>query len=285
MTKKRTIKAKKSKSKFYVTTAIDYVNAAPHVGHAYQKIIADILARWHRLKGEDVFFLTGTDEHGQKIAKSAAEANKKPQKFVDDVSLKFKEAWKVLNLDYDKFIRTTDKDHEKKVQNFIKVMYKKGDIYKGKYSGLYCVDCEAYYTEKDLINGKCPFHPNRELINFNEDAYFFKLSKYEDKLLELYKKNPNYILPKFRRQEIINRVKEGLKDLNITRTNFTWGIPFPLDKKYIVYVWYEALLNYITGIDWPNQKFKKYWPADVEILGIDNGWFHWQKRFKSIKGS
>ena len=263
--------------KFYVTTAIDYVNAEPHIGHAYQKVLADVLARWHKVIGDDVFYLTGTDEHGQKIAKSAEEKNESPKEFVDSLALKFKEAWEELDIKFDRFIRTTDKDHEKKVQDFIRLIDKKGDIYKGEYKGLYCEGCEAYITEKDLINGKCPFHPNREIKEIMEETYFFRLSKYRDKLLEFYKKNKDYILPAFRRQEIINRVKEGLKDLNITRLkkNMSWGIQFPLDKDYVVYVWYEALLNYITGIGWPDDvKFKKFWPADVEILGTDNAWFH-----------
>ncbi|MBU0958090.1 MAG: methionine--tRNA ligase [Nanoarchaeota archaeon] len=265
-----------TKKKFYVTTAIDYVNAEPHIGHAYQKIIADVLARWHKLKGEDVFFLTGTDEHGQKIANAAKENGKSPKEFVDKTAVKFEKAWKTLNLDFDRFIRTTDKDHEKKVKDFIKLLEKKGDIYKGEYSGLYCEGCEAYYTEKDLIDGKCKFHPNREIMEMKEESYFFKLSRYEKKLLGLYKKNKKYILPKFREPEIVNRVKEGLKDLSITRSkkNLQWGIDFPLDNDHVLYVWSEALLNYITGIDWPSAKFKKYWPADVEVLGIDNGWFH-----------
>ena len=263
-----------AKKKFYVTTAIDYTSGEPHIGHGYQKIIADVLARWHSLHGEDAFFLTGTDEHGQKIAKYAKEAGLSEQEFVDKLAKKFKEAWDSLDVKYNRFIRTTDEDHVKKVQEFIKLMNKKGDIYKGIYEGLYCVDCEAYVTEKDLVNGKCPFHPAKEPQKLKEEAYFFKLSKYEKKLLELYERNKKYILPEFRRQEIINRVKEGLKDLNITRAGFSWGIPFPLDKKHVVYVWYEALLNYITGIDWPNEKFKKFWPADVHLLGIDNGWFH-----------
>src|SRR3990167_5994876 len=167
------------KKTFYVTTAIDYVNAKPHIGHAYQKIIADILARWHRLKVEDVFFITGTDEHGQKIAKNAEEAGKTPNEFVDEMSKEFRKAWDSLNLSYDGFIRTTEKEHKKKVAEFIEIVNKKGDIYKGIYSGLYCVDCEAYYTEKDLINGKCPFHPNKSVIEFSEEAYFFRLSKYK----------------------------------------------------------------------------------------------------------
>jgi methionyl-tRNA synthetase len=264
----------KNRKTFYVTTAIDYVNAEPHIGHAYQKIVADALARYHKLKGDEVFFLTGTDEHGQKILKTAQESKMDPKEFVDKMSKKFEEAWKTLNINPDRFIRTTDKDHQEKVQEFIKLMDKKGDIYKGSYSGLYCLGCEAYVTEKDLVNGKCLFHPNAQIKELKEDAYFFRLSKYEKNLLELYEKNPEYILPEFRRKEIINRVKEGLNDLNMTRTKFDWGIPFPLEKGFVVYVWYEALLNYITGLDWPNEKFKKFWPADVELLGIDNGWFH-----------
>ena len=263
--------------KFYITTAIDYVSGEPHIGHAYQKIIADALARWHKLKGKKVFFLTGTDEHGQKIARSAEKNRKTPKEFVDFLAPKFKHSWRLLNVDFDKFIRTTDEDHKKKVQEFIKLMNKKGDIYKGKYSGLYCEECEAYVTERELVNGKCPFHPNKEIKELKEKTYFFRLSKYEKKLLELYDKNKKYILPVSRRKEIVNRVKEGLKDLNITRLkeNMSWGIPFPLDDKHVVYVWYEALLNYLTGIGWPdNKKFKEFWPADVEILGIDNGWFH-----------
>lgn len=263
--------------KFYVTTAIDYVNSEPHIGHAYQKIIADVLARWHKQKGEDVFFLTGTDEHGQKIARSAEERGLSPKKFVDELSPRFDQAWKSLNIEFNRFIRTTDEDHRAAVKKFVELIDKKGDIYKGKYKGLYCEGCEAYVTEKDLVNGRCPFHPNRPVKELEEETYFFKLSKYEKKLLDFYEKNKNYILPLFRRQEIINRVKEGLKDLNITRLrqNMSWGIPFPLDDDYVIYVWYEALLNYITGIGWPKDaKFKKFWPADVELLGIDNGWFH-----------
>lgn len=262
------------KNKFYVTTAIDYLNAEPHIGHAYQKIIADVLARWHKIKGEEVFFLTGTDEYGQKIEDTAKEVNISPQRFVDDLSIKFREAWDLLNVKYDKFIRTTSTDHKEKVKKFINLMNKKGDIYKGEYFGLYCKGCEAYYTERDLVGGKCPFHQNKEVKRLKEETYFFKLGKYQKKLLDLYNKNPEFISPKNRRQEIINRVKEGLQDLSITRTSISWGIPFPLDSKHVCYVWYEALQNYITGIDWPNEKFKKFWPADIHILGIDNSWFH-----------
>lgn len=259
--------------KFYITTAIDYVNASPHIGHAYQKIIADALARWHKLKGEEVFFLTGTDEHGQKIARSAEIEGTPVKQFVDKNAEKFIRAWKKLNINYSRFIRTTDTDHEKIVQEFVEKIKK--DIYKGTYEGLYCVGCEAYITEKELVNGCCPYHPGKKPELLKEGTYFFKLSKYQKKLLDLYGKNKSYILPRKRANEIINRVKEGLKDLSITRTNFSWGITFPPDKKHVIYVWFDALLNYITALGWPNgEKFKKFWPADVELLGVDNSWFH-----------
>ncbi|MDO8647242.1 MAG: methionine--tRNA ligase [Candidatus Diapherotrites archaeon] len=259
--------------KFYVTTAIDYVNAEPHIGHTYQKVIADVLARWHRLSGEEVFFLTGTDEHGQKIARSAEAAGLAPKEFSDQNSAKFLEAWKKLGINFDKFIRTTDPEHKLIVQKFAQKI--KGDIYKGVYEGLYCVGCEAYITEKELVNGRCPFHPDKIPEPLKEETYFFKLSKFEKKLLEFYSKNPDCILPRKRANEIINRVKEGLKDLSISRKNLTWGIPYPEDNSLVIYVWFDALLNYITALDWPNGKnFKKFWPADIELLGVDNSWFH-----------
>jgi methionyl-tRNA synthetase len=256
------------KNKFYVTTAIDYVNAEPHIGHAYQKIVADALARWHKLKGEGVFYLTGTDEHGQKIAQSAKEAGFSEKEFVDKISEKFKEAWKKLDIDYDRFIRTTDKDHERFVQDFVNKVKK--DIYKGTYSGLYCVGCERFYTEKDLNNGECPLHPGKKLELIKEETYFFKLSKYQKDLLNYYKNHPEFVLPKERRNEIVNRVKEGLQDLSITRVGLKWGIPFPLDKEHVFYVWWEALLNYLSG----SGKKQEFWPADLHLLGKDNGWFH-----------
>lgn len=257
-----------AKNKFYVTTAIDYPNAEPHVGHAYQKVIADILARWHKVLGEDVFLLTGTDEHGKKIQETALKAGKRPREFVDELSIKFKEAWKSLNVDYDRFIRTTDEDHKKLVQEAIKKCNENGDIYKGTYEGLYCVGCEAYYTEKDLIEGCCPLH-KKPIEKLKEESYFFRLSNYQKFLLDLYK-NPEFIMPEERRNEMISRVKEGLKDLSISRTSFDWGIPFPLDKKHIVYVWFDALFNYVSGAG----KKQEYWPATVHLLGKDNGWFH-----------
>tara|TARA_Y100000034_G_scaffold131556_1_gene192540 strand:+ start:1528 stop:2910 length:1383 start_codon:yes stop_codon:yes gene_type:complete len=263
-------------NKYYITTAIDYVNAEPHIGHAYQKIVADVLSRWHKVKGEEVRFLTGTDEYGKKVQRSAEKAEKTPKEFVDDISKKFKQAWKALNIEYDRFIRTTDKDHHKVVQDIIEKCNKKGDIYKGEYEGLYCVGCERYYTEKDCPDLICPIH-KKPLEKLKEESYFFKLSKYKNFLLDLYKKHPEFVLPKSRRNEIINRVKEGLNDLSISRTSFDWGIPFPLEKGHVVYVWFDALINYLSGSN-------DYWPADVHLLGKDNTWFHcvyWPAMLKS----
>jgi methionyl-tRNA synthetase len=266
--------------KFYITTAIDYPNAEPHIGHAYQKVIADIIARWHRLKGEDVWFLLGTDEHGKKIQEAAEKAGKATRQFVDEMAKKFRDAWKSLNIEESRFIRTTDEDHQKLVQEAITKCDKAGDIYKGTYEGLYCTGCEAYYTEKELVEGdKCPIH-KKPVEKLKEESYFFRLGKYQDFLLKLYKEHPEFILPNERRNEIINRVKEGLHDLSISRTSFRWGIPFPLDKKHIVYVWFDALFNYVSGAG----KNMEYWPADVHLLGKDNNWFHsvyWPSFLKS----
>ncbi len=257
--------------KFYITTPIYYPNDIPHVGHAYTTIAADILSRWFRIRGYDVFFLTGTDDHGKKIALAAEKAGKSPKKFTDSLIPKFKEAWKKLNIKYDRFIRTTDKDHEKIVQEILQKTYDKGDIYKGEYEGYYCIGCEAYYTEKDLENGCCPIHKTK-IEKLKEETYFFKLSKYQKALLDFYKKNPDFISPKNRRQEIINRVKEGLNDLSISRTSFNWGIPLPFDKKHICYVWQDALYNYYSAT---RQKGKeKYWPTNIHLIGKDILWFH-----------
>lgn len=258
------------KKKFYVTTAIDYPSANPHIGHAYQKVVADVLFRWNKLLGNDCWFLTGTDEHGKKIEINAKEKGKTPKEFVDEVSEKFKEAWASLNIEPSRFIRTTDKDHEKLVQEVIKKCNENGDIYIGEYEGYYCTNCEAYITEKDLVNGECPYHPGKKIDKLKEESYFFKLSKYQKFLLDLYEKHPEFILPKERRNEIVRRVKEGLNDLSVSRTSFSWGIPFPLNKKHVTYVWFDALFNYISG----SGKNHKYWPADVHLLGKDNSWFH-----------
>ncbi len=269
------------KKTYYVTTAIDYVNAEPHIGHAYQKVVADALARWNRLFGKEVFFLTGTDEHGKKVAQSAEKAGKSEKEFVDEIADKFKKAWASLNISYDRFIRTTDEDHKKTVIEIIKKVNESGDIYKGVYEGLYCTDCETYYTEKEAISLECPTH-KKPLEHLKEETYFFKLSKHKEFLLNYYKKNPGFILPKKREKEVINRIKEGLKDFSITRTSIIWGIPFPLDKKHVIYVWFDALINYYTAVN--NAKNRKFWPADVHLLGIDNMWFHtvyWPAMLKS----
>jgi methionyl-tRNA synthetase len=258
--------------KFYITTAIDYVNAPPHVGHAYEKICADIIARWHRLKGEKVFFLIGTDEHGEKIQEAAKNAKKEPKEFVEEIINTFKETWKILNISYDDFIRTTEKRHEEIVTKLVKKIFENGDIYKGSYEGLFCVPCESFWTEIQLKNGKCP-SCGREVQKVKEEAYFFRLSKYQEKLLKFYEKNPDFISPSYRKDEIINRVKEGLKDLCITRTS-KWGVPFPFDGKFTIYVWVDALTNYISALNWPEGKFKEFWPADLHVIGKEINWFH-----------
>jgi len=257
--------------KFYVTTPIYYPNDIPHVGHAYTTIAADILARWHKLKGEEVFFLTGTDEHGKKIEDAAKKAGKKTKEFVDYLVLKFKEDWGKLDLTYNRFIRTTDNDHEKIVSEMLQKSYNNGDIYKGQYEGFYCVPCEAYYTEKDLENGCCPIH-KKKVDKLKEESYFFRLSKYKNKLLKLYKDNPDFIKPENKRQEIINRIEEGLNDLSISRTSFDWGIPLPFDKNHICYVWFDALFNYYSATRKKGKE--KFWPADVHLIGKDIIWFH-----------
>src|SRR3989344_5019058 len=259
-------------AKYYITTPIYYVNDVAHLGHAYTTIAADILSRWHKSSGDDVFFLTGTDEHGLKIQRSAEAAGKEPKEFVESIVLKWKKLFADLKIEYSYFIRTTDQQHEEAVQRFIKKVSK--DIYKGIYEGLYCVDCEAYYTEKDLIDGKlCAIH-KKQVQALKEESYFFKLSKYQNKLLEIYKRNPKLISPAHRKDEILNRIKDGLKDISISRASFDWGVPFPLDKKHVTYVWFDALLNYISALGWPGGDFKRYWPADIQLMGKEILWFH-----------
>ncbi len=255
--------------KFYVTTPIYYPNDIPHIGHAYTTVAADVIARWNKLIGKEVFFLTGTDDHGKKIAEAAEKKGKSPKEFTDELIPKFKQAWEKLNIEYDQFIRTTDKDHELFVTQILQKVFDKGDIYKGEYEGFYCTGCEQYYTEKELEEGCCPIH-KKKVEKLKEESYFFKLSKYQDRLLELYENNPEFISPKNRRQEIINRVKEGLKDLSISRTSFDWGIPLPFDKKHICYVWFDALFNYYSAI----QDKKEFWPANIHLIGKDILWFH-----------
>jgi len=264
-----------AKKKFYVTTPIYYPTGKPHVGTAYTTIAADIVARWHKLKGEDVFFLTGTDENAKSVFQVAQEKNIDAKKFADSIIEDFKKPWRKLNLDYSRFIRTTDKDHTAVVKEILKKTYAKGDIYKGEYEGFYCLRCEAYFTEKDLENGCCPIH-KKKVEKLKEESYFFKLSKYQKKLLDFYKKNKDFIQPASRRNEIINRVKEGLRDLSISRKDYGWGIKLPFDDSHVCYVWYDALTNYLTGVGYLKNKkqFKKFWPADVHLIGKDILWFH-----------
>jgi len=256
---------------FYVTTPIYYPNDIPHIGHAYTTIAADVVSRWNKLKGKSVFFLTGTDEHGKKIQDAAKKHGDSPKPFVNSLVPKFKDAWKKLNIEYDRFIRTTDKDHETVVKDMLQKSYDNGDIYLGKYEGFYCVGCEAYYTEKDLVDDCCPIHKTK-VEKLKEDSYFFRLSKYKDKLLKFYKEYPEFISPQNRKSEVINRIKEGLNDLSISRTSFDWGIPLPFDKKHVCYVWFDALFNYYTAT---REKGKeKFWPADAHLIGKDILWFH-----------
>ncbi len=261
------------KFKFYITTAIDYTNSKPHLGHAYEKIIADVIARWHRIRGEDVFFLIGTDEHGQKVERAAIAAGKTPKEFVDELVKFFKELYEKLNISYNDFIRTTEDRHIKIAKEIFKKVFDRGDIYKGFYEGLYCVSCEAFYTEKNAVDGNCPVHKTKlELIK--EESYFFKLGRYQKKIIEHIKNNKNFIIPEQRRNEILSRLKEPLKDLSVSRCSFKWGIPLPIDEKHVIYVWFDALLNYISALEYPKEKFKKNWPADVQVIGKDISWFH-----------
>ncbi|MEW6095435.1 MAG: methionine--tRNA ligase [bacterium] len=262
--------------KFYVTTPLYYVNDLPHIGHSYTNIAADTLARYKRLRGYDVFFLTGTDEHGQKIERAAKEQGLSPQELADKVVVRFKELWKKLNISYDDFIRTTEVRHKKAAQKLFKIIYEKQDIYRGKYEGWYCTPCETYIPEGQLIEGNCP-SCNRQPEWLAEKGYFFKLSKYQDQLLKYIDSNPDFIQPNFRRNEVVNIIKEGLKDLSISRTTFDWGIEVPIENsKDVIYVWFEALINYITGCGFgvDEEKFNYYWPADVHIVGKDILKFH-----------
>lgn len=263
------------KDKFYVTTPIYYVNDVPHIGHAYTTVAADVLARYKRLQGFDVCFLTGTDEHGQKVFDAAAQKGKKPQEFLDELVIRFKEAWKKLNISNTDFIRTTEERHKKVVQGIFSKLIAQGDIYKGEYEGWYCVTCENFVTESSLKEGKlCP-QCGRATKKLKEETYFFKLSKYQDKLLKHIEDNPDFIQPSSRRNEVLNFIKQGLHDLSVTRTSFTWGIPIAEDEKHVIYVWFDALINYVSALGWPDEKkYKEYWPADFHLMGKEIVRFH-----------
>ena len=269
----------KCKGKFYMTTAIAYTSGKPHIGNTYEIVLADSIARYKRLEGYDVFFQTGTDEHGQKIELKAQEAGISPKDYVDKVAAQVKDIWDMMNSSYDKFIRTTDTDHEKQVQRIFKKLYDQGDIYKGHYEGLYCTPCESFFTESQLVDGKCP-DCGREVVPAKEEAYFFKMSKYADRLIEHINSHPEFIQPVSRKNEMMNNfLLPGLQDLCVSRTSFTWGIPVDFDSRHVVYVWLDALTNYITGIGYncggeSTEQFQKDWPADLHLIGKDIIRFH-----------
>ena len=267
------------KKKFYMTTAIAYASGKPHIGNTYEVVLADSIARYKRFEGYDVFFQTGTDEHGQKIELKAEEAGVTPKEFVDNAADQIKKIWDLMDTSYDKFIRTTDEDHEKQVQKIFKYMYDKGDIYKGSYEGMYCTPCESFWTPSQLVDGKCP-DCGREVQPAKEEAYFFKMSKYADRLIEHINTHPEFIQPVSRKNEMMNNfLLPGLQDLCVSRTSFTWGIPVTFDPKHVTYVWLDALTNYITGIGYDcdgdsTENFKKLWPADLHLIGKDIIRFH-----------
>ena len=268
-----------AKKPYYITTAIAYTSGKPHIGNTYEIVLADSIARFKRMQGYDVRFQTGTDEHGQKIEIKAGEAGVTPKQFVDNVSGQIKEIWDLMNTSYDKFIRTTDEYHEKQVQKIFKKLHDQGDIYKGYYEGKYCTPCESFFTESQLVGGKCP-DCGREVIDAKEEAYFFKLSKYADRLIDYINTHPEFIQPESRKNEMMNNfLLPGLQDLCVSRTSFKWGIPVDFDDKHVVYVWIDALSNYITGLGYDvdgnsDELYKKYWPADLHLIGKDIIRFH-----------
>lgn len=267
------------REKYYLTTAIAYASGKPHIGNTYEIIMADAIARYKRMKGFDVFFQTGTDEHGQKIEEKAKKANMEPQQYVDKIAQEIRNVFDLMNVSYDKFIRTTDKDHELQVQKIFEKLYKQGDIYKSEYEGWYCTECEAFFTDNQLVDGKCP-DCGREVHREKEESYFFRMSKYANQLMEYIESHPQFIQPESRKNEMINNfLKPGLQDLCVSRTSFKWGIPVTFDPKHVVYVWIDALSNYITGIGYDcdgnsSEQFKKYWPADLHLIGKDIIRFH-----------
>ncbi len=266
------------KEKFYITTAIAYTSRKPHIGNTYEIVLTDAIARFKRLLGFDVFFLTGTDEHGQKIQTCAEEAGIKPKEYVDKVAGEVKSIWDLMNSSYDKFIRTTDDYHEKTVQKIFKKLYDQGDIYKGSYEGHYCTPCESFFTKTQLVDGKCP-DCGREVTLTSEEAYFFKMSKYADRLIKYIEENPDMIVPESRKKEMINNfLNAGLQDLCVSRTSFSWGVPVTFDDKHVIYVWIDALSNYITALgydpDGSSELFDKYWPCDLHVIGKDILRFH-----------
>jgi methionyl-tRNA synthetase len=264
-----------SEQVFYLTTPIYYVNDVPHLGHAYTTVAADLICRFRRLQGRRVHFLTGTDEHGQKVLRTAEAKGLSPTEWTDQIVPRWKEVWAALDITYDDFIRTTEKRHEGPVQKFVQALYDKDEIYLGTYKGLYCVGCEEFKTEDDLVDGKCPLHGTEPDV-VEEDNYFFRLSKYADRLIELWEKQPESVLPESRRNEVLGKVRQGLEDLSVSRVSFDWGVPVPWDPKHVIYVWIDALQNYITAVGYGRDEpmFDDIWPADVHLVGKDILWFH-----------
>ena len=260
---------------FYLTTPIYYINDVPHLGHAYTTVAADFVARWRRLEGRRVHFLTGTDEHGEKVARAAEARGLPPKQWADEVVPRWREVWDVLDISNDDFIRTTEERHELPVQRFVQALYDKGEVYLGTYEGLYCVGCEAFKLPDELVDGKCPLHGTEPEV-LKEDNYFFRLSEYADRLVELYESDDRFVMPEARRNEVLGKVRQGLEDLSISRVSFEWGIPIPWDTKHVIYVWIDALQNYITaaGFGSDDERFSAVWPADVHFIGKDILWFH-----------
>lgn len=267
------------KEKYYISTAIAYTSAKPHIGNTYEIVLADAIARYKRLTGYDVYFQTGTDEHGQKIEDKAREAGMEPQEFVDNISLEVRRIWDVMNTSYDRFVRTTNASHQEMVTKIFRKLYEQGDIYKGRYEGLYCTPCESFFTEQQLVDGKCP-DCGREVHPASEEAYFLKLGKYSKWLEQYIEEHPHFIEPESRKNEILNNfIKPGLQDLCVSRTSFKWGVPVDFDKDHVIYVWIDALSNYITFLGYDvdgnhGDEFKRYWPADVHLIGKDILRFH-----------
>ncbi|MGH2755684.1 MAG: methionine--tRNA ligase [Actinomycetota bacterium] len=259
---------------YYVTTPIYYVNDVPHLGHAYTTVAADLIARFRRMQGREVHLLTGTDEHGQKVLRTAEERGLTPKEWTDQMIPRWTEVWEALGITNDDFIRTTEERHEKPVQQFVQALYDKGEIYLGSYEGLYCVGCEAFKQPDELVDGKCPLHGTEPEV-VEEENYFFRLANYADKLIELYENDPRFVMPEARRNEVLGKVRHGLEDLSISRVSFDWGVPIPWDPKHVIYVWIDALQNYITAVGYGSDeaRFERIWPADVLVVGKDLVWF------------
>lgn len=263
------------KDTFYVTTPIYYVNGVPHIGHAYTTVACDVIARYHRLRGEAVFFLTGTDEHSQNVARIAEENGVSPGEWTDRMIPEWKRVWERLQISYDDFIRTSEDRHTRAVQEFVKALYDRGDVYLGTYEGPYCVSCEEFKIEAELVDGQCPIH-RRPVEHLSEENYFFRLSKYQDALLRHYAENPDFVVPEERRNEMLSFIRGGLRDLSVSRKSVTWGIPLPWDPGHVIYVWVDALLNYVTaaGFGLEEERFRSVWPADVHVMANDIVRFH-----------